>query len=209
MRRATSGNLGEVLGLIEEAVEWLRRNKDTDQWATPWPDLESSTDRLRNDLRQHKTWLAWDNTRLAGTITLDTKEPVDTHNRPVWPEHTRHQPALYVRRVIVSRRYAGLELGAGLLDWASEVAMRDYAATLIRIDVWTTNLELHDYYQRHHFVRRRGKEPWELANYPSQALFERAVDQAGSGYTKLFTEESGPDERQPPYRTRRNVSYLW
>jgi hypothetical protein len=208
LRRATLDNLGEVLGLIEEAVEWLRRTKNTDQWATPWPDLESSVGRLRNDLRQRKTWLVWDDTSPAGTITLDTQEPVDVRNRPVWPAYKRHELALYVRRVIASRRYAGLELGARLLDWASEVAMRDYGATLIRIDVWTTNLELHEYYERQRFIRRRGREPWELANYPSQALFERAVDQAGSGHTELFTQEGRPGGRQPLYRTGRNISYL-
>jgi hypothetical protein len=209
LRRATPGNLREVRGLIEEAVEWLRSNKDTDQWTTPWPDLESSVDRLRDDLRQRKTWLVWDDAIPAGTITLDTAEPADAHNRPVWPVHKRHELALYVRRVIVSRRYADIELGAGLLDWASEVAMRDHGAALIRIDVWTTNLELHGYYERQRFTRCRGRDPSELADYPSQALFERVVDQAGSGYTELFTEEGSPGERQALYRSGKNISYLW
>ena len=86
--------------------------------------------------------------------------------------------------------YAGLGLGAALLDWAADVAKRDHRAALIRIDVWTTNQSLHAYYEGQRFMRREGRDPKELANYPSQALFEREVDRSGSGYTRFF-EGSG------------------
>ena len=67
-----------------------------------------------NDLLKGKTWIAWDGTIAAGTITVDTEEPLDLNERPVWPDDKRREPALYVRRVIVSRRYAGIGLGAAL-----------------------------------------------------------------------------------------------
>lgn len=208
LRRATPDDLGDVRRLFEEAADWLRRNKDTDQWETPWPDGESWIERARQDLREHKTWLVWDGTLAIATITLDTKEPVDTRNRPVWPAHKRHELALYVRRVIVSRSYAGLGLGAGLLDWASNVAMREHGASLIRIDVWTTNLELHEYYTGQRFVRLKDRQPWELAGYPSQALFERSADRAGSGFAELFTEEDEPGGDGPLYRSASNIGYI-
>ena len=192
LRCATPGNLHEVRKLTEEAVDWLRTEKNTDQWSTPWPDLDRSIARMRNDLRQRKTWLVWDDVTPVGTITLDSKEPLDAHNRPVWPAYKRRGPALYVRRVIVSRSYAGIGLGAGLLDWASDVARQDYGATVIRVDVWTTNRELHEYYQGQRFTRLRIREPWELTDYPSQALFERHVDRAGSDHKDLFAEGDRP-----------------
>jgi hypothetical protein len=43
--------------------------------------------------------------------------------------------------------YAGCGQGAALLDWAADAAKRDHNAALIHIDVWTTNLELHAYYE--------------------------------------------------------------
>lgn len=201
MRRATLDHLSEVRRLFEEAADWLRRNKDTDQWETPWPDQESWIQRTLQDLRERKTWLVWDDTMAIATITLDTKEPVDIRNRPVWPAHKRRELALYVRRVIVSRSYAGLGLGAGLLDWASDVAMRDYGVSLIRIDVWTTNVELHDYYTDQRFIRLEGRQPWELPGYPSQALFERSADRAGSGFAELFTEKEEPSGHGPLYQS--------
>jgi GNAT superfamily N-acetyltransferase len=183
------GNLKEVHGLVREAAEWLRTSKDTDQWANPWPDRAGQRERILNDLLKGKTWIVWDGTTAAATITVDTEEPLDLNEQPVWPAHKRHEPALYVRRVIVSRRYAGLGLGAALLDWAAAVAKRDHDAQLIRVDVWTTNTDLHTYYEGQRFIRSEGRDPRELTNYPSQALFERAVNQPRSNYTQLFTEK--------------------
>jgi GNAT superfamily N-acetyltransferase len=195
LRLAVPGDLDEVRGLALAAAEWLRTSKDTDQWAKPWPDQAGQRERMLNDLLKGKTWIVWDGTTAAATITVDTEEPLDLNEQPVWPAHKRHEPTLYVRRVIVSRRYAGLGLGAALLDWAADVAQREHDAALLRIDVWTTNTDLHAYYEGQRFIRREGRAPRELANYPSQALFEREVDGSGSGYMKYFSEED-PGERR-------------
>lgn len=192
------GDLDAVRGLVREAAEWLRTFKDTDQWATPWPDQARHLERILDDLLKGKTWLVRDGKTAAATITVDTKEPLDLNEQPVWPAHERHRPALYVRRIIVGRSYAGLGLGAALLDWAADVAKRDYGAAMIRVDVWTTNLDLHAYYARQRFIRRKGRDPRELANYPSQALFERDANKPSSDYTKLFVAEEGQDERKVP-----------
>jgi GNAT superfamily N-acetyltransferase len=189
LRLGMPGDLGAVSGLVREAAEWLRTSKDTDQWARPWPDRIRHRERMVNDLLKGKTWLVWDGETAVATITVDTDEPVDLNDKPVWPEHERHRSALYVRRVVVARTYSGCGLGAALLDWAADVAKRDHGADLIRIDVWTTNLELHAYYEGQRFARLRGRDPAEITGYPSQALFEREADILGSDYTKLFVED--------------------
>jgi GNAT superfamily N-acetyltransferase len=186
LRLGMPSDLAAVSGLVQEAAEWMRTSKHTDQWASPWPDRFRQYERMLNDLLKGKTWLVWDSDAVAATITVDTNEPVDLNEQPVWPEHERHRSALYVRRVIVGRRYAGLGLGTALLDWAADMAKRDHNAAVIRIDLWTTNTDLHAYYETQGFVRRQGRHPQELANYPSQALFEREVDQSGSKYTEFF-----------------------
>jgi GNAT superfamily N-acetyltransferase len=190
------GDFDEVRGLVRQASAWLRASKGTDQWASPWPDRTGQKERILNDLLKGKTWLVWDGTIATATITVDTQEPLDSNEHQVWPAHKRPEPALYVRRVVVSRSYAGLGLGAALLDWAATTARRDHEIALIRIDVWTTNLDLHSYYERQGFTRCAGRDPRELANYPAQALFEREVDGPRSDYTKLFTEDEGQCERK-------------
>jgi len=183
------GDLDAVSGLVREAAEWLRTSKDTDQWARPWPDRIRQRERMLNDLLKGKTWLVWDGETVAATITVDTDEPVDLNEQPVWPERERYRSALYVRRIVVAREYAGRGLGAALLDWAALVAKRDHQAALIRIDVWTTNLELHAYYEAQRFIRLPGRDPASLPDYPSQALFERDAYLPGSDFTRLFLEE--------------------
>jgi GNAT superfamily N-acetyltransferase len=191
-----------VRSLVREAAEWLRECKGTDQWAKPWPDRAGQKRRMRDDIAHGKTWLIWDDTAVAGTITIDTEETLDARGQPVWPEHKRHELALYVRRVVISRRYAGLGLGAALLDWASDVAKRDYGATHIRVEVWTTNAGLRAYYSGQRFAPCQGRDPAELDGYPCQALFEREAGQAGSDYPKLFTEAEAPYRRKPRWRLR-------
>jgi hypothetical protein len=46
-----------------------------------------------------------------------------------------------------------------LRSWAAHTAKRDRRATVIRADVWTTNRDLHAYYERQHFTRREGGDP--------------------------------------------------
>ena len=196
LRLAAPGDLDEVRGLVREASAWLRTSKDTDQWAKPWPDRARQRERMLNDLLKGKTWLVWDGTTVVATITVDTEDPLDANEQPVWPAAKRRQPALYVRRVIVSRTYAGLGLGAALLDWAADVAKEDHKAALIRVDVWTTNRDLHAYYEGQGFTRCADPDPREPVDYPSQALFEREAGRPGSDYTELFMEDDGQGERR-------------
>jgi GNAT superfamily N-acetyltransferase len=187
--------LDKVVGLVREAADWLG-SKGIDQWQKPWPDLTGHRERILNDLLKGKTWLVRDGETSAATITIDTDEPMDVYDHPVWPAEESQPPVLYVRRVIVSRHYARLGLGAALLDWAADVARRDQGAKLIRIDVRTTNLKLHAYYEGQRFTRC--PDPQGLGDYPSQALFQRSVDEPGSNFTKLFTTEDGRVTRKLP-----------
>jgi GNAT superfamily N-acetyltransferase len=172
---ATPGDLHQVRGLVREAAEWLRTTKDTDQWARPWPSQAGQGKRMLNDLLEGKTWLLWDGARSVATITVDPEEPLDGRRQPVWPARKHGGRAVYVRRVVVRRSYAGQGLGAALLDWAADLAKREHKARLIRIDVWTTNVQLHAYYEKQGFTRRdamkeRASAPggcWKLAKHPS------------------------------------------
>lgn len=181
IRRASERDFSMIIGLIKEASLWLR-TKNTDQWAEPWPSETDRDERVRDDLKRGKTWLAVDGDHLptvdgdhlpAATITLD-----DTANPKVWSEWEASESSVYVHRLIVSRRYASMKLGASLLNWAAGQAARAYGARLVRIDVWTTNGALHSYYDHQGFTRVKdcGDE-----SYPSRARFERAISRIGDG----------------------------
>jgi len=86
-------DLGEVRRLFRESAKWLGRNKQTDQWSRPWPDHVPQLERMQNDLLEGTAWLVWDDAAAAGTITLDTEEPLAAYGEPVWPTHKRHEMA--------------------------------------------------------------------------------------------------------------------
>lgn len=174
MRIACAGpaveNLKAVLGLIDEARGWLW-TKDTDQWEKPWPDETARDTRVLKGLQGGKTWIVWDGDIPAATVTITTRK-----NAAVWakPDCTCDlaERAVFVHRLITARKYAGLGLGAELIDWAGLRGQRLYGARWIRIDVWTTNQGLHDYYMK------QGFEPCGFCtdpDYPSGALFQKPV----------------------------------
>ena len=181
--RATAEDMTIILGLIEEASEWLQA-KGLDQWKEPWPDRAQRDARVLRGLENGKTWLVRDEGIPVATVTMATR-----HNGKVWtkPECTCNlgERAVYVHRLITARSHAGRGLGGELIDWAGRRARRDYGAKWIRIDVWTSNIALHDYYLKNGFQQCGWcADP----TYPSGALFQKLAAQIGENDTPLFTE---------------------
>jgi GNAT superfamily N-acetyltransferase len=167
-----------LIDLIEEAARWLR-GKDTDQWAEPWPDRRGRDERIRRGLELGQTWIAWDGDVPAATMTISPRA-----NPDVWRDKGE-EDAVYVHRLVVSRAYAGLDLGGVLIDWAVQRELRTRRVEWVRVDVWTTNTDLHDYYERQGFIRC-GSCP--DPRYPSGALFQKAADVALKTDTSMLRE---------------------
>ena len=192
--RASAQHQDTVLGLIEDARSWLC-SKDTDQWEKPWPDPAARDKRVLAGLSNEKTWIVWDGDSAAATITITTRR-----NNAVWarPACTADlaERAVFVHRLITSRKYAGSGLGAELIDWAGLRGCREYGAKWIRIDVWTTNTGLHDYYMN------KGFRPCGTCadpEYPSGALFEKPVAEILVPKLPKFTETSVASQLTEPF----------
>jgi GNAT superfamily N-acetyltransferase len=111
------------------------------------------------------------------TITADPED------YPIWPPEWQREPAVYVRRLVVRRDYAGRGLGAALLDWAGLTARREAGAQWIRVDVWRSNKELHAYYERRGFTScGTSTDP----DYPSGALFQKPTQHLEEPQPPLF-----------------------
>ena len=80
-------------------------------------------------------------------------------------------------------------IGAALIHWAAARAMGEWGAGWIRVDVWTTNTALHQYYKNQGFEHLRTLEfqdPWE---YPSAALFQKPAAGAEAKSAGWFRAE--------------------
>ena len=189
IRLATLADLPAILDLIDSAAKWLQARKDTDQWARPWPDRASRDARVEQGIRDRLTWIVEDSPgMLAATITCR-----EHGNDTLWSGAELAEDAVYVSRLIVSRELAGHGIGAALIDWAGVLGIRQRRAMWIRVDVWTTNLALHDYYRDQGFGYLRTVPFPHYWDYPSAALFQKAtteIDWASTGRFKMVEEVS-------------------
>jgi hypothetical protein len=185
--KSTSEHLNAILGLIDEAREWLP-SKGTDQWRRPWPDKEQRDARVYRALVLGATWIAWEiacgKAILAATVTVTGKP-----NPAVWSplDFNLAERTVYAHRLITARRYAGWDLGAELLDWTGWRGRRNYGARSIRIDVWRENEALHDYYIKRGFERRGA---CHNIDYPSGVLLEKPISKIPDPLSLQFVESA-------------------
>ncbi len=180
-------DLDTVIELIDAAAEWLR-DKNTDQWAKPWPNRAARDMRVRMGIEARQTWLAIDaDGTVAATISAGHEG-----NPKLWDAMELAEPAVYVQRLVVARRYAGMGVGAQLIDWAGRRGREKHGAAWIRIDVWTTNIALHHYYEANGFsFLRFCDEP----DYPAGALLQKSTHDIAEPAEPLFHEPG--DSRLP------------
>lgn len=166
VRQALLSDMATIIEMIDEAAAWLR-GRNTDQWATPYPNRKARDARVRRGLQGRKTWLVEDATGPVATVTYRQDA-----NPKLWAELEQAERAVYLSRLIVRRRSAGQEIGARLIDWAARRAVMEWGAQWIRIDVWTTNDALQQYYRKQGFEFCRFCQD---AAYPSAALFQKST----------------------------------
>jgi GNAT superfamily N-acetyltransferase len=167
VRAAQPSDMRTIIGMIDEAAVWLRE-KGTDQWASPWPNRRARDARVRRGITGGKTWLAEDGHGVLATVTFRTDA-----NPKLWNALEQGDRAVYLSRLVVSRRAAKQGIGAWLIDWVGHRARQDWDAQWIRIDVWTTNSALHRYYENQGFGFCRLCDD---AEYPSAALFQKPTE---------------------------------
>lgn len=165
IEKATPSDLKHILDMRAETAHWLGA-LGTDQWSRPFPDEPSQTQRLLDGILAGETWMVRDGGETVATITVNSFS-----NPLLWTESEQSEPARYVHKMNVRRSHAGAGLGGTLLDWAGHRAAAG-GARWVRLDAWTTNEALHEYYRRQGF---RHVRTVVRPDYPSGALFERAA----------------------------------
>jgi GNAT superfamily N-acetyltransferase len=179
VRPATTSDLKLILNMIDEAAGWLRA-KATDQWEKPWPSQEERDERVRRGLETGRTWVVEDNGIPVATITCEPDAGLAG-----WTKPEQAEPAVYVSRLVVSRGHAGQGIGAELINWAGRWAGRQYGARWIRIDVWTSNIALHQYFENLGFWFVR----FGVMSSPSAALFQKQTATISSTSTPRLMEQ--------------------
>ncbi|GAB4583233.1 GNAT family N-acetyltransferase [Nocardia sp. IFM 10818] len=186
LRPARIGDLGTITRLRLQRTHWLAA-RGSDQWTRAGRGLpiETFVRSVALSVRNGETWMAEVDGHPAGTITINHRA-----DEGLWSPGELAD-SLIVHYMIVDLRYAGNRIGEALLNHAT-IQARDHSRGWVRLDAWTTNHALHDYYRRVGFtlVRIAGPE----ATGPSRALFERPT----AGWLPTWTNQTQP---ALPHRT--------
>jgi GNAT superfamily N-acetyltransferase len=182
IRLAGTQDLSTINDMLEEASAWLR-TKGTDQWAQPWPTKIAQDSRILRDIGSYNTWIVDDEAGSIATVTCR-----DKGNRWLWTTHELNEHAVYLSRLVVARAVAGRDIGSALIDWAARWAQETWGARWVRVNAWTTNKDLHNYYLSKGFSFNRidslGKD-----RYPSAALFQKPTSEADYLAVRRFVLE--------------------
>jgi GNAT superfamily N-acetyltransferase len=167
VRLARSADLPQVIALIREAMGWLAA-RGLDQWQG---DEERRWRRIHADVIAGSVWVVEDDNVVIATITIDEWADDD-----FWRRTDHVHDALYAHRMAVARSHKGRSLGSALLDWASGIAERELRSWL-RFDAWSTNSDLHEYYNGLGFDMVRNVP---VEGRGSGALFQRKAGERTS-----------------------------
>ncbi|MGW4633764.1 GNAT family N-acetyltransferase [Nocardia sp. NPDC004415] len=165
IRPAILGDLPLICRLRVQRTAWLTA-RGSDQWtvAGRGRPIEIFAGAVGRSLDAGETWIAEVDGEPAGTITVNHRADPD-----LWSPWELAESVI-VHFMIVDLRFAGRRVGHHMLAHAAHLAARQ-RRPWVRLDAWTTNTELHDYYRRAGFVLARIAGP--IASGPSKALFER------------------------------------
>ncbi|WP_336085339.1 GNAT family N-acetyltransferase [Nocardia sp. SSK8] len=168
MRPAILGDLSLICRLRVQRTAWLTA-RGSDQWtvAGRGRPIEIFAGAVGRSLDAGETWIAEVDGEPAGTITVNHRS-----DPGLWSASELAESVI-VHFMIVDLRFAGRRIGHHMLTHAAELAGREHRHW-VRLDAWTTNTELHDYYRRAGFALARIAGPGAVG--PSRALFERRTD---------------------------------
>lgn len=163
---AEEADLPRLLKFRTDTSVWLGA-LGIDQWAKPFPP-----EHILASIRAGEVFLIKETVTsdAAATVTLDQ----DADER-LWTTEERDQPARYVHKLTVDRRYAGSGLGTRILNWAGDRAARA-GAEWLRLDAWTTNPQLHAYYENCGFNHvRTSTDPAVVSGWAAQRPARQAA----------------------------------
>ncbi|MEV4212639.1 GNAT family N-acetyltransferase [Micromonospora sp. NPDC049662] len=167
LRQAQSGDLEDMIALRIEAEQWLSA-RGIRQWTPDYDEYARSA--LAKFVDAGMAWIVEIDGQVIATASLNEPDP------DFWGWADDQEDALYLSKMIVSRKHSGQDLGSAILNWAS-VRAASNGRRWVRIDVRRDNIKLHRYYlargftyvRTYHAPQRRTESGW-LAQRPAGLL---------------------------------------
>jgi len=158
LRPAAPDDVDTIFLWRRQTAAWLASRYGSDQWSTPYP-----RERI-------EAWVA-DGATIMAALTPDGAPVATITSTPdgdpaLWTPDELAVPARYLAKANVRPDHLGRGIGAVLIAWARAKAA-EAGVALVRLDVWSTNERLQDYYRHLGFTYLR-----TVPGTVSGALFE-------------------------------------
>ena len=154
IRQAGPPNTAKVAEILLEAAQWLEQ-----RGMRMWRDDELVPERIAADIAAGMFFIADCDGEPAGVVKFQLED------KEFWPDLPPGESA-FVHRLAVSRRFAGGEVSAALLNWALEQA-RSMRKKYLRLDCEASRGKLRAIYERFGFVHHSDRQvgPYFVARY--------------------------------------------
>jgi GNAT superfamily N-acetyltransferase len=127
IRRGSAADEGALLALFDEAVAWMVARGQAGQWGDrPFSERPETRARVREFAESEGLWMAEREGEPVGVVIVGAHPP---HVEPI------ERSELYVELLISSRRHAGNAIGARLVRFADDLAVRR-GVEVLRVDCW-------------------------------------------------------------------------
>jgi GNAT superfamily N-acetyltransferase len=144
MRPGTAADEGALLGLFDEAVEWMVARGQPGQWGDrPFSERPETRRRVREFARHEGLWIAERDGEPVGALIVGVHPP---HVEPI------DRIELYIELLISARRHAGNGIGARLVRLADDLAAQR-GVEVLRVDCWAGAPTLVGWYEAQGFAR--------------------------------------------------------
>jgi GNAT superfamily N-acetyltransferase len=144
IRRGSAADEGALLALFDEAVAWMVARGQAGQWGDrPFSERPETRARVREFAESEGLWMAERDGEPVGAVIVGAHPP---HVEPI------ERSELYVELLISSRRHAGNAIGARLVRFADDLAVRR-GVEVLRVDCWAGAPTLVAWYEAQGFTR--------------------------------------------------------
>ncbi|WP_246553035.1 GNAT family N-acetyltransferase [Paenibacillus tritici] len=130
IRRARSGEIGEIMNLISKCVQVMQAG-GSDQWNESYPNREV----ISEDIHKGTLFVCLDREAIAGILVLDENQ-AEQYKSIEWTQ--AQGPHLIMHRLAVHPEFQGKGIARQLIAFAEEFA-RSGGYTSIRLDTYAKN----------------------------------------------------------------------
>lgn len=140
MGKVNDDNLEQVAAILEEAAYWM-----ISQGFRNWDPDSFGIDEMKKKNNLDELFICYFNDQPAGCIKLQERDDM------FWPD-AREGEALYVHKLAVKRKFAGIGISGCMLDWA-KAQVRQRGRKYLRLDCIADREKLIGFYEGEGFVK--------------------------------------------------------